>query len=278
MTTPPTDDEAASTNTTPPNKQQVVPAHDIEQQDLDDATVTHNNAFSSDDNSRDPDVVATAPKRTCTYLRALKGVLLVLLLAAIALLAGFLSGGNTTTTLTTATKDNNDESSASSGDSPSSYVKSCYPLPASMAESQIFLALTRVVAPHFMDHDCFPASERQANALWWLANEDASPLAALFPTPTPSTGTLQRFLAVLLYQSMGGGLNDAAADATDPSSLSWGESDPWLSNASTCSWYGIRCTTSGLIWSLQLSNSWLEGDIPTELGLLTNLAMLDMCK
>ena len=60
--------------------------------------------------------------------------------------------------------------------------------------------------------------------------------------------------------------------ATD--GANWENNDNWLSEAPIEEWYGVTDDSSGHVTRLDLSENQLSGEIPAELGDLTNLVLL----
>ena len=56
----------------------------------------------------------------------------------------------------------------------------------------------------------------------------------------------------------------------------WDESDNWLSDAPLGEWYGVITNDDGRVVALTLVGSGLSGEIPAELGSLSNLEQLDL--
>ena len=55
----------------------------------------------------------------------------------------------------------------------------------------------------------------------------------------------------------------------------WKQANGWLANATPCKWYGVVCDRESVV-QLNLSDNLLAGSIPAELGLLSNLSVLDL--
>ncbi len=73
---------------------------------------------------------------------------------------------------------------------------------------------------------------------------------------------------VALYAATGGA-NDRWIN-----SLNWGKSgEGWGGH---CAWYGVNCTQAGQIRGLHLTDNFLVGGLPTEIGYLTTLEALDV--
>jgi hypothetical protein len=76
-------------------------------------------------------------------------------------------------------------------------------------------------------------------------------------------------LASLFYSSKGGS--------------SWYISDSWLNSTNECEWYGVVCQSDDgsstgveVIRGLNLTGNGLDGTIPSDLAILSNLLVLDM--
>jgi hypothetical protein len=100
----------------------------------------------------------------------------------------------------------------------------------------------------------------QYQALMWLANDDPANLD--FEGVSPAE-LLERFIMVLLYFSTGGD--------------KWSNSIKFLSNSSACEWEGVSCYSMKM-FEINFYSKNLSGQLPTELGLLTNLQDLKVCK
>ena len=66
----------------------------------------------------------------------------------------------------------------------------------------------------------------------------------------------------------------ALYNATD--GANWADSTGWLSNTPMGQWYGVTTNDSGRVTELVLGENSLAGNIPTELGELTELKVLDL--
>jgi hypothetical protein len=109
----------------------------------------------------------------------------------------------------------------------------------------------------------------QYQALNWLVYDDPANLDFEL---VPSDELLERFVVSLLYFSTGG--------------ETWNDSFGFLSNLSACAWryenndgsfrYGVRCDP--MVVEIDLDSNNLRGQLPTELGLLSNLETLSLCK
>jgi hypothetical protein len=51
----------------------------------------------------------------------------------------------------------------------------------------------------------------------------------------------------------------------------WKETGAWLSEATTCDWYGVTCDDSGEVTELNLFDNELRGDVSQEMWSLTKL-------
>lgn len=56
----------------------------------------------------------------------------------------------------------------------------------------------------------------------------------------------------------------------------WTESENWLTDVPIGEWHGVETDTEGRVRSITLADNRLEGDIPSELGQLTDLETLDL--
>ena len=82
-------------------------------------------------------------------------------------------------------------------------------------------------------------------------------------TPAPvSTPSVDRAALVALYNAMDG--------------ENWRKDWNWLSEEPINKWYGVTTDRNGLITHLSLDSNELTGNIPAELGSLSNLVMLDL--
>jgi hypothetical protein len=109
----------------------------------------------------------------------------------------------------------------------------------------------------------------QYQALNWLVYDDPANLDFEL---VPPDEVLERFVMALLYFSLGG--------------ENWNDSFGFLSSSSACAWRndwndgqfnsGVRCDPMVVEIILQSQN--LRGQLPTELGLLSNLETLSLCK
>ena len=86
-----------------------------------------------------------------------------------------------------------------------------------------------------------------------------------FSTPTepgPGTGEGDRANLVALYNATGG--------------PNWANNTGWLSNAPMGQWYGVTTGDNGRVTGLDLYENQLSGEIPPELGNLSNLGSLEL--
>ena len=87
------------------------------------------------------------------------------------------------------------------------------------------------------------------------------------PTPTatltPEQGRASdRAVLIAFYKATGG--------------PTWVNSDNWLSAAPMGEWYGVRTDDNGRVTRLVIYNNQLSGEIPAELGSLSNLEALQV--
>jgi Leucine-rich repeat (LRR) protein len=80
------------------------------------------------------------------------------------------------------------------------------------------------------------------------------------PSPTPAVTTSDRDALIALYYTAGG--------------ESWTDNGGWLSDAPLGEWHGVTADDDGHVVKLDLRQNQLEGEIPAELGSLTNLEVL----
>ena len=107
----------------------------------------------------------------------------------------------------------------------------------------------------------FQLGPSQIQTLNWLADDDP---ATLDFELVSTDEVLEQFVLALLYFSTKG--------------ENWGDSSGFLSASSICSWKGVSCDTSKDVIEMDLYSNNLNGLLPTELGLLTNLEGLGLCK
>lgn len=103
---------------------------------------------------------------------------------------------------------------------------------------------------------------------------------------------LQQYTLAVLFLSTDGRSHDGttAMDnamttaALSDGSHSWLRSDGWLIDKNECNWYGVECAArlegdelhEQVVLGLNLSNNALNGTLPTHIGLLNNLSVLDL--
>jgi hypothetical protein len=116
----------------------------------------------------------------------------------------------------------------------------------------------------------FGSSQREA--IDWLANEDPAMLD--FKT-TPIRTVLERYVVVTLYYSLNG--------------PDWENQRAFLSEESVCNWSLIKATETTIkgvgcnelnqvVVEINLSKNQLIGKIPSEIGFLTSLTLMDLSK
>ena len=87
-------------------------------------------------------------------------------------------------------------------------------------------------------------------------------LSTATPTPTPTDASPDRAVLEALY------------NATD--GPNWSDNTNWLSDAPLGEWYGVYTDANGRVSQLRLPVNQLSGEIPPELGSLSNLAVLHL--
>jgi len=105
----------------------------------------------------------------------------------------------------------------------------------------------------------------QHKAACWMIYDDSRKI-----DPRSKRGKaafLQRYALVVLYHATNG--------------MAWKKSDLWLSSSHECKWAGISCYEynflySGIVERIRLSFNGLDGLLPRELSLLTDLQELDL--
>jgi len=86
------------------------------------------------------------------------------------------------------------------------------------------------------------------------------PSSAPSPGPTPVNSAEIRNALVALYESTIG--------------TNWVRSTNWLSDGQYCDWVGIQCSSEGDVVEIHMENNNMQGELPTELGLLSTLDIL----
>merc|ERR1712166_1557160 len=104
---------------------------------------------------------------------------------------------------------------------------------------------------------------------------------------TATTLDSQRTALQALYTGAGGANwkqdacpKDTSYTATDAAAQYWGTSGTFNSTGDYCdttaSWAGVQCDSDGVIINLSLDGFYMVGTVPTEIGLLTGLTMLNL--
>ena len=93
------------------------------------------------------------------------------------------------------------------------------------------------------------------------ATPTPTPAPTATPTPTPAPNRDRRAL-------------EALYNATDGDN--WEENGNWLSNAPLDQWYGVSTKDAGRVTGLDLRGNNLIGELPTELGYLSELEVLEL--
>ena len=110
------------------------------------------------------------------------------------------------------------------------------------------------------------------------ARTPSTPGSVAAPTATDAPGTAA---ATAPPSASGSAETDREAlvafyNATDGEN--WSASDNWLSDAPLGEWYGVTTNDDGRVTTLNLDNNDLSGEIPPELGNLSNLTELHLSK
>jgi len=112
----------------------------------------------------------------------------------------------------------------------------------------------------------------QGQALTWLIEDDDRLLC-------PLDDLIQRWVLAVIYFSTGGDNWDQCSDAGIDLC---GSQDPFLtkrrflSSFNECQWAGISCNINSKVTEIEFEENNLIGTIPTEIGLLTDLAIWGM--
>ena len=91
----------------------------------------------------------------------------------------------------------------------------------------------------------------------WVTKDAAAGILATLPEIP-----IDRAALVALYNATGG--------------PNWTNNTNWLTNAPMAQWHGVTIDANGLVSGLDLQNNALSGEIPAELGSLTNLEQLQL--
>eukprot|EP00588_Corethron_pennatum_P005459 CAMPEP_0194289768 /NCGR_PEP_ID=MMETSP0169-20130528/39785_1 /TAXON_ID=218684 /ORGANISM="Corethron pennatum, Strain L29A3" /LENGTH=845 /DNA_ID=CAMNT_0039037155 /DNA_START=122 /DNA_END=2659 /DNA_ORIENTATION=+ len=104
--------------------------------------------------------------------------------------------------------------------------------------------------------DLLDNSSPQSLALQWIIEDDLRHLCPGDPKLN------QRYIAALLYYSMGG--------------AAWAKSTHFLTEIDECEWFGLSCTGNGDIHYIDYDDNKLTGTIPSEIGHLTMLTGISL--
>ena len=108
-----------------------------------------------------------------------------------------------------------------------------------------------------------PAGLWSDEATIWVADYvDGKIYAYNMPAASAGDAATDRAALVALYNATGG--------------ANWGNNRNWLSNAPMGEWHGVITDSDGLVTHLDLRSNQLTGEIPAELGDLTNLTELQL--
>lgn len=99
----------------------------------------------------------------------------------------------------------------------------------------------------------------QYKAFMWMARVDPSPIDV---ESTPRSMIIQKYIMVLIYISTNG--------------KAWNEQNLYLTEASVCDWIGLTCNENGEIVSVVLEHNNLDGTIVSEIGQLPSLRKLHL--
>jgi hypothetical protein len=119
------------------------------------------------------------------------------------------------------------------------------------------------------------AAEHQAYN--WINNDDE-----LIVCPHTKGKVLQRYVAAQLYFSMNGNAWLECGSTTSEKLGDCSGKQNWLSGSHECEWFGVSCgsmgrsSVTGSIVSIKLKKNNLQGTIPTELFLLSDLTSIEL--
>ena len=128
----------------------------------------------------------------------------------------------------------------------------------------VFISVSTAV-----DHTC--AVESGGAVVCWGGDEygQATPLGAPIPTPTPAPTTADT-------DGVGSDRTALAALYNATEGVNWENNENWLSDVPFGEWYGVITDADGRVTELELSDNHLIGEIPPELGSITNLIQLNL--
>ena len=106
------------------------------------------------------------------------------------------------------------------------------------------------------------AAERHGTAQWSQWSEPFTPRGQARACPSLIGADPDRTVLALLYYAAHG--------------ANWSESDNWLSDAPLGKWHGVSTDGDGRVAGINLPNHGLDGWIPSELGNLANLQILNL--
>ena len=100
------------------------------------------------------------------------------------------------------------------------------------------------------------AGSPQSLALNWILYGDSRKLSVLDDT------LVQRYALAVIYYSLGG--------------AGWPFASSWLTDSGECRYPGVACNEFGFVTTIAMVGSNLKGTLPQEIGLLDELAFLDL--
>ena len=108
-----------------------------------------------------------------------------------------------------------------------------------------------------------PAGIWSDGTTMWVADlRDARIYAYNMPAASAGDAATDRAALVAFYNATGG--------------ANWGNNGKWLSGAPMGEWHGVTTVSDGRVTHLSLYGNQLTGEIPAELGSLTNLTELQL--
>lgn len=112
-----------------------------------------------------------------------------------------------------------------------------------------------------------------AQATQWLSNSNSD----VFQTYS-NRKVIQRYALLCIYFATNG-INTFFTEASFPGSPApeWDNTTGWLSEDDECTWYGIECSSLGIVETIDLASNGLTGNFPLEVRLLApGLEFLDL--
>ena len=138
----------------------------------------------------------------------------------------------------------------------------------------------------------------------YFSDPDGDVLTYTATTSDPEVATASVSGSAVMVSGVSPGTDTVTVTATDPGGLSavqaftvtvslterqvleilydelggdgWRNNTNWMTDAPLDEWHGVGTDSDGRVDSLRLAENWLSGEIPTELGILSNLEYLSL--